>query len=145
MLTKSHKITLAILSAVLAIQLIPSSSTPEIKNGIPVKWDSSETKQLFDRACADCHSNTTNYPWYSKVAPISWLINEDINEGREHFNVDTVGMQSKNKLTDAAEEVEEGKMPMKIYVMMHKKADLTSEEQDKLVNGLKNTFGQEKE
>ena len=123
------------------IQFIPYGkdyTNPEIKS--TVNWDSPKTKELFNKACADCHSNNTKWPWYSKIAPISWLVAHDVQEGREHFNISMIGYQSKNKLKDAAQELEDGEMPMAIYVLNHLEAELSKEERQDLINGLKKTF-----
>ena len=69
-----------------AIQFVPygkEHKNPEVLS-VP-QWDSPETKEFFNRACADCHSNETKWPWYSNIAPISWLVTHDVNKGREHF------------------------------------------------------------
>jgi len=123
------------------IQFIPYGKdyiNPEVKS--IVNWDTPKTKELFNKACADCHSNNTKWPWYSKIAPISWIVAHDVQEGREHFNISMIGYQKKNKTDEAAEEVQDGEMPMAIYILNHPEAKLTHEETKKLVNGLKATF-----
>lgn len=134
-----------VLGAFLLIQLVPKGrahSNPAVTGTPP--WDSPGTKALFDRACADCHSNETHWPWYSNIAPISWLIEKDVVEGREHFNVSEWG-RPKNDADEAAEEVEKGAMPLPIYLKTHPEARLTPEEKATLIAGLKATFGEEKE
>ena len=70
----------------LLIQLIPIDRTnPPVVT--QVQWDSPQTQALFKRACADCHSNETVWPWYSYVAPVSWLVAHDVSEGRGRLNV----------------------------------------------------------
>jgi mono/diheme cytochrome c family protein len=139
------KVTSAIiLVTVIAIQFIPygnDHTNPAIVS--EPKWDSPRTKELFNRACADCHSNETKYPWYSDIAPISWLVAHDIDEGREHFNVSMWGVQSKNEGEDAAKEVREGEMPMWIYTLPHPEAKLSSSEKQELISGLEKTFAKE--
>jgi len=123
------------------IQFIPYGKTytnPQVKS--TVNWDSPNTKDLFNKACADCHSNNTKWPWYSKIAPVSWLVAHDVEEGREHFNISMIGYQKKNKLDEAYEEVEDGEMPMAIYVLNHPEAKLTNKQTQDLLNGLKKTF-----
>jgi len=109
------------------------------------QWDSPRTQDLFNRACADCHSNETKYPWYSNIAPVSWLVMHDIEEGREHFNVSMWGIQKKNEGEDAAKEVRGGEMPMWIYTIPHPEARLTDSEKKELISGLEKTFGKEEE
>ncbi|NOR55956.1 MAG: cytochrome C [Sulfurovum sp.] len=106
-------------------------------------WDSPKTKELFDRACADCHSNETKWPWYSNIAPISWLLQYDVEEGREHFNTSMWGKQKKNDGDEAKEELEEGEMPPWFYIVPHPEAKLSESETKELAKGLLATFGEE--
>jgi len=109
-----------------------------------VQWDSPQTEALFRRSCADCHSNETVWPWYSRIAPVSWLVARDVQEGREKFNLtDLSGMrsQSLSRLPEElAEVVYEGEMPMPIYTIMHPDAKLSKAEQRALVDGLQQTL-----
>ena len=128
------------------IQLVPyGKETTNPKVMAEPKWDSAKTKELFMRGCADCHSHETKYPWYNQIAPISWLIANHIEEGREHFNVSMWGIQKKNDGDEAAKEVEEGKMPLSSYLIAHPEARFSKEEKALLIEGLKKTFGEEKE
>ena len=139
-------LSVAVIAAVVAIQFIPygkDHTNPPIVS--EPQWDSPRTKELFNRACADCHSNETAYPWYSNIAPVSWLIAHDIDEGREHFNVSMWGSQKKNEGEDAAKEVREGEMPMWFYTIAHPEAKLSSNEKQELISGLEKTFGKEEE
>ncbi|HSR74031.1 MAG TPA: heme-binding domain-containing protein, partial [Sulfurovum sp.] len=83
-----YKIFGVIILVITAIQFIPYGKdhvNPQVI--AEPEWDSKQTRDLFVRACADCHSNETKWPWYSNIAPLSWLIQYDVEEGREHFNV----------------------------------------------------------
>ena len=129
----------------IALQLIPIGSiyAPSAAPGNPpvtytVKWDSSETEQLARTACFDCHSNETRYPWYSSIAPVSWLLNEDINKGRKELNFSTGRHLEGDEMI---EQIERGKMPPSIYLPMHPDAKLTAAQQQQLINGLQATFG----
>ena len=129
----------------IAIQFIPygkDHTNPPIV-GEP-QWDNQKTKKLFSRVCANCHSNTTTWPWYSNVAPVSWLIQYDVDEGRKRFNVSMWNVQKKNKGYDATEEVGAGEMPPLQYVIGHPEAKLTESERAEFVQGLTATFGSEK-
>jgi mono/diheme cytochrome c family protein len=135
-------ISIATIGALAILQILPlrpQFTNPPI-SGEP-SWDTPRTKELFNRACADCHSHETKYPWYSNVAPVSWLVAHDINEGREHFNVSTWGVQKKNEGEDATKEVREGKMPIWIYTLTHPEANLNGVEKQELIVGLEKTFG----
>ncbi len=133
------KLALAIAIIAIAIQFVPYGK--EHKNPpstLEVQWDSPKTKELFDRACKDCHSNYTNWPIYANIAPISWLIAHDVDEGREHFNI-SHSVKAKT-IKEAIEEIEENEMPPSLYTLMHKEAKLTKDERESLINGLKKTF-----
>jgi len=108
------------------------------------QWDTPQTRALFMRACGDCHSNETKWPWYSHVAPVSWLVAHDVEEGRENLNTSTWGRQKRNKGYDAAEEVEEGDMPPFFYLPAHPEARLDDAEKQQFISGLKATFGTKK-
>jgi hypothetical protein len=87
---------------------------------------------ILKRACNDCHSNETKWPWYSNIAPVSWLVNHDVNEGRRHLNFSEWGSyderRADKKLDEIEEEVEHGGMPLPIYVSMHPEAKLSDED-----------------
>ncbi len=124
-----------------AIQFVPygkNHANPPVA-GEP-QWDSPKTRELFMRTCGNCHSNETVWPWYSKVAPVSWLVQHDVDEGREHFNASMWGKQQRNKGSDAAEELREGEMPPRIYLLGHKEAKLSDSEKAELIQGLTATF-----
>lgn len=131
---------IAIVGIFVLIQFIPVERTnPPVTANPP--WDSPQTKELAKRACFDCHSNETKWPWYSYVAPASWLVAKDVNDGRRHFNV---SVEKMGEAPEAAEAVEQGFMPMPIYLPLHPEAQLTPEEKQALIIGLSKTFGTEK-
>jgi mono/diheme cytochrome c family protein len=136
---------LATAAIVLVLQFIPLGSP---RTNPPVvaepSWDSPRTRELFFRSCADCHSNETHWPWYSKVAPVSWLVTKDVREGREHFNVSEWN-RPQDDAEDAAEEFGEGEMPPWIYLPTHPRARFSNAERAELVAGLQATFGGESE
>lgn len=139
------KIVLTITILLVVIQLIPygkDHTNPSVQ--AEPQWDSPRTRELFIRACGDCHSNETKWPWYSNIAPISWSVYYHVMEGREHFNISMWSLQKKNKGDEAAEEVEEGEMPLKSYLLAHPEARLTDAEKRELILGLKKTFGEKK-
>lgn len=138
------KILGALAITAVAIQFVPygkDHTNPPTKS--EPQWDSPRTKELFDNACANCHSHQTTYPWYSNIAPVSWLIEHDVKEGREHFNVSLWGIQKKNEAEDAAKEVKEGSMPPWFYLPTHPEAQLSDSDKQELIKGLEATFGKE--
>lgn len=138
------KASLVIFIVLVVIQFIPYGRehlNPEVRS--EPQWDSPQTKALFKRACMDCHSNETVWPWYSHVAPVSWSVQHHVDEGREHFNVSMWGVQEENEGDEAAEELREGEMPLFGYLMAHPEARLSDDEREKLIRGLVATFGDE--
>ncbi|PHS34116.1 MAG: cytochrome C [Sulfurovum sp.] len=138
------KILLTLVALLIVIQFIPygkDHTNPKVV--AEPKWDTPKTRELFMKACVDCHSFETKWPVYSNVAPVSWIVYNHVLEGREHFNVSNWGHQKKNDGEDAAEEVEEGEMPLTSYLLVHPEAKLSEDEKAQLIQGLKNTFGEE--
>jgi len=89
-------------------------------------------EEIFKTSCVDCHSNNTNYLWYHKIAPVSWLVNKDVIEGKKELNFSEWGeMDDYDKIgaiEDIRQEIEQRTMPIKLYLLMHPKAKLTDEE-----------------
>lgn len=84
---------------------------------------------ILERSCADCHSHDTKWPWYSRVAPASWLVAHDVDEARSHLNfsrwADYEPYRQHTLLGEICEEVEEGEMPLWYYVPLHGEAALS--------------------
>ena len=126
-----------------AIQLVPygrNHTNPPIQS--EPNWDSPETRALAERACFDCHSNETEWPWYSNIAPVSWLTQHDVEEGREKLNFSD-WTRSNEDGDEMAEAVAEGEMPLPIFLVTHPEARLTDAETERLVQGLLATGGEE--
>ena len=133
----------ALLGLGLVIQLIPYGREHENPEAIrEPAWDQTQTRELFQRACKDCHSNQTEWPWYSSVAPISWLVQSDVEEGRSHFNVSEWG-RNENHGDEAAKMLREGEMPLWFYLPAHPEARFSDAEREAFVAGLIATFGEE--
>lgn len=127
---------------IIAIQFIPYGRdhiNPRV--GAEPKWDSPKTRELFFRACGDCHSNETRWPGYSNIAPISWLVQYDVNQGRKEFNVSLWGVQKENKGDESIETMKKGTMPPWFYVIPHPEAKLSEQEKKEFMQGLLATFG----
>jgi mono/diheme cytochrome c family protein len=128
----------------LLIQLIPygrNHTNPPV-TGEPV-WDVPHTRELAQHACFDCHSNETVYPWYSNVAPISWLVWHDISEGRGYLNFsewEAGSKRAQRAYARAAEEVSSGRMPPLAYLLQHPEARLTEAEKQELLNGFRESL-----
>jgi hypothetical protein len=87
---------------------------------------------ILQRACYDCHSNTTNWPWYSNVAPFSWVVSNHVNAGRKHLNFSLWATYNHRKmdglLGEIAEVVKDSSMPLSSYTMLHPSAKLSDED-----------------
>ena len=124
------------------IQAVPygwDRSNPPV-SGEPA-WDSPRTRELTVRACFDCHSNEVVYPWYSKVAPMSWAVELHVDQGRADVNYSEWD-RPQEKADKSAETVIEGEMPPSYYTLLtHSEARLTDAEIQELIDGLEATFG----
>jgi len=103
------------------------------------KWDSPQTRALVKRACFDCHSNETVWPWYSNIPPISWLVVSDTVRGRVRLNFSEWG-QSRMGAGEIREVIQEGEMPPAIFLINHPEARLTAAEKQQLLDGLSRTL-----
>jgi hypothetical protein len=94
-------------------------------------------------ACYDCHSYATRWPWYSRVAPVSWLVASDVNEGRKHLNLSDWPAGQTNwlvrRLDRMSEEIDYREMPPKKYTLIHVDARLTDAQRSQLTNWLETT------
>jgi hypothetical protein len=128
------KWTLVVLSLVfVSIQFVPvDRSNPPVESDVPATI---EERAVLRRSCYDCHSNETVWPWYSYVAPVSWLVANDVFEGRENLNFSTWNRMTSEEQIEALHEcwemVDEGEMPLWIYLPTH--PDARPSAQDKAV------------
>ena len=121
----------ALIAAIL-IQFIPyghdHTDPPATKEPT---WNSPATRELIRRACFDCHSNHTVWPWYSNVAPVSWLVQNDVNGGRRHLNFSEWDHPQRHA-KDVAAQVKEGEMPLWYYLPEHPDARLSDADREVL-------------
>lgn len=99
-------------------------------------------EQTLVKACYDCHSNNTKYPWYSKIQPVDWWLNDHVKDGKRHLNFDEfttyrIARQYK-KLKECISETKEGEMPLSSYTLVHKNAILTDAEKEALYSWCEN-------
>ncbi|WP_297815038.1 heme-binding domain-containing protein [uncultured Polaribacter sp.] len=142
----NKKTVLKILVALLVIIQffgIDKTTTPvnESKDFVSVTNPPVKVATIIKTSCYDCHSNQTNYPWYTNIAPVSWWIGHHIEEGREHLDFSNWGDYSKkkadHKLEEFYEEVEEGEMPLTSYTSLHGEAKLSEEDKALLIAWVK--------
>ena len=130
----------AVLAAFL-IQFVPyghAHTNPPV-SGEP-HWDSPQTAALVRRACYDCHSNETTWPWYSHVAPVSWLVQSDVGGARGRLNF-TEWNRPQHDVNHIAAVVRSGHMPPWFFLPMHPEAHLTAGDRQALIAGAAKTFG----
>ena len=115
----------------LMIQLIPVSarhtpSSPEIHASGRVAL-TPEVGAILNRACKDCHSNRTEWPWYAHIAPVSWMLARDVNAGRKKFDFSSWDSQgtSAQEMVEVCDAVSSGNMPLASYTMLHRRARLS--------------------
>lgn len=124
------------------LQLVPYGRN---HNNPPVQsepnWDSPETRALAVTACFDCHSNETKWNrWYTQVAPASWLVQHDVEEGRQILNFSEWDQGGKpREMEEMWEVLQRGSMPPGQYLILHPEAKLTPEQVDQLITGLRAT------
>lgn len=119
-----------IVLALIVMQFVPvERSNPPVEEEVPAP---ANVRAMLRRACYDCHSNETRWPWYSHVAPVSWLVAHDVHEARKHLNFSTWNQynpkRQARKLNEVWEEVDEGEMPLWYYLTVHRDAVLSVED-----------------
>lgn len=136
------KILLALLVVLIAIQFIkPEKNISENQspNDIRTMYDvPADVGLILEKACNDCHSNNTKYPWYSKIQPVAWFLASHVDDGKKHFNLSEFAAYTPDwvkwhKLEELVEMVEEGEMPLESYTLIHRDAVLTDAEKASLI------------
>jgi hypothetical protein len=146
-MSQVKKILLVILVTIIAIQFIQPARN---KSGQVLPTDISkvytipnQVQSVLKNACYDCHSNNTNYPWYSNIQPGGWWLASHIRKGKEELNFSEFGDYSsrkqRSKLNSIAKTVEDGTMPFPSYTLIHRNARLTKDEKAVIINWANNT------
>jgi len=144
-MSRIKKILLGLLIVVIAIQFIQPARN---KNGQVIATDISKIYSLpqsvqatLKTACYDCHSNNTNYPWYTNIQPVGWMMARHIKEGKEELNLSEFGSYSErrqlSKLRSIENSIKDGSMPISSYTIIHKNARLTKEEKAQIIDWAK--------
>jgi hypothetical protein len=135
------KILLFLLAALVIIQFIhpkKNKSEGDQPNTVAKVYTiPPDVNEILVKACNDCHSNNTAYPWYSKIQPVDWWLDKHVKDGKRHLNLDEYTQRplryQYHKMEEIAEQVKEGEMPLDSYTWMHKDAKLTEAEKNKLI------------
>ena len=139
---KAVGVTLAVLvGLVVFVQIIPygrAHTNPPVV--AEPKWDSPRTRELAKRACFDCHSNETTWPWYGSVAPLSWVMQHHVDVGRSVINFSEWN-QTWLLANESASQIMRREMPPRSYLLLHEHAVLTEQERVELARGLHTTLG----
>lgn len=126
------------------IQLIPTtlnqSNLVNKNDFLLVNNTPKKINKLLNKACYDCHSNNTVYPWYNNIQPFTWLINKHIVEGKKELNFSQWNELSQrrkvSKLRSIVKQIEQNKMPLNSYTILHKDSNLTSEDKKLIIDYL---------
>ncbi|MET3536515.1 heme-binding domain-containing protein [Chryseobacterium limigenitum] len=139
------KVIVVLLVAFIIIQFFPiDKKNPPPTPGMDflrIKKTPPQIAKLISTSCYDCHSNESKYPWYSDIAPSSWLLKNHINEGRKHLNFSTFATyepkRQAHKLEECIEMIEKEEMPLDSYYLGHQDAKLTMEQRKELIKYFK--------
>ncbi len=131
----------ALLGVMQAVPYGANHTNPAVRVEPP--WDSERTRRLAGRACFDCHSNETVWPWFSHVAPLSWLIQQDVKQGRRVVNF-LEWDRRQNEAGESATALRSGEMPPRRYVWFRPASRLSATERQDLLRGLEATLGSRK-
>jgi len=129
-------IVIVVIIVLIGIQFVPVDKTnPPVTGEIKAPEN---VMQILRNSCYDCHSNEVKWPWYSNVAPMSWLVAYDVDEAREHMNFsEWASYSTEDKAEDIEEiweEVEEGNMPLWYYLPLHPEAKLSDNDKEIIKN-----------
>jgi cytochrome c551/c552 len=133
------KIAVSTLAGLLLIQLVPygrDHRDPPVEQ--EPNWDSPSTRALAKRACFNCHSFETVWPWYASIAPASWLVTYDVREGRKELNFSAWqnGKREGESPAKVSKHIRNGDMPPWQYRLAHPEARLSPAEKQQLIDGL---------
>ena len=96
------------------------------------------TLKILEKSCFDCHSNNTDYPWYSKIQPVRYFLDNHIREGKNMLNFSEFGNYSerrkRNKIRSIISQIQEGKMPIYTYTIIHREADLSNQDKKIIID-----------
>ena len=141
-ISKLKLIFMVLLVVVLLMQLArPQKNTAAVPAGkafIDTFKVNEQVNAILAVSCYDCHSNNTNYPWYSEIQPMAWLMEKNIIDGKEKLNFDDLppygSRKFNSKVSQITKQIEQGKMPLDSYLWMHKGARLNTEDKKLLID-----------
>lgn len=136
------KIVVVVLVALVGIQFFPAKRNQDktiLSSDFTKMYDVPENIQTILKAsCYDCHSNNTEYPWYNKIQPVAWLLENHINKGKEELNFSAFGDYSKrrkkNKLKSIISQIKDEEMPLSSYKIIHNDAKLSEKDKKEFIS-----------
>ena len=132
-------LVLVVIQFIRPAQNLSANTTNDISTLYPMP---SDVKLIVDKACADCHSNKTAYPWYATLQPVAFWLADHVNEGKSEFNFNEFASyriaKQNHKLEEVIEQIKEGEMPLYSYTLIHRDAQLTDAEKTTLINWCQN-------
>lgn len=137
------KISLGILILLIGIQFIPvkKNQSDAIADFSEIYNEKKEEISLLETSCYDCHSNNTHYPFYNRIAPVSWYLSKHINNGKKHLNFSAWSEydndKKAHKIEECIEVLEEDKMPLWSYTLIHQDAKLSEGQKETLIQFFK--------
>ncbi len=141
MIAKTLKwMVMILVIGLIAIQLVrPARTNPPVDESKSVHSQTQISPQvaaIFERACNDCHSNETRWPWYSQIAPVSWFVADHVHHGRKHLNFSEWGNYEPRQLNHKLDEIElminHDMMPLASYLWVHRDAELSTADKQAL-------------
>jgi len=144
----AKKVAIILLIAFVGIQFIPTKrNQSDVVPATDIHVIYNVPKQIetiFKTSCYDCHSNNTSYPWYNKIQPVAWLLENHINEGKAELNFnefgDYSGRRQKSKLKSIASQIRDNEMPLSSYTIIHQDAKLSEKEKELIIQWVEKTI-----
>ncbi|WP_339757189.1 heme-binding domain-containing protein [uncultured Winogradskyella sp.] len=142
------KVGIILLIAFVGIQFIPTkrnqSDVVPITDIHVIYNVPKQVETIFKTSCYDCHSNNTSYPWYNKIQPVAWLLENHIDEGKSELNFnefgDYSGRRQKSKLKSIASQIRDNEMPLSSYTIIHQDAKLSEKERELVIQWVDKTI-----
>lgn len=139
------KVLVGLLIILVIIQFFQPTKNIAAENGNHIYatfTTSAEVKTILTKACLDCHSNNTNYPWYANIQPVAWWLNDHVVDGKKQINFSEYGTyklrKQFHKIEEVIDEVKAGEMPLNSYTWVHRNAQLSAEEKLVLISWAQN-------
>ena len=130
------KAAIALSVVLTALQLIPfrvqSADAPRPPGSHMANHIDSRVAPILERSCGDCHSDNTRWPWYSRVAPVSWIVLRDVEQGKRKVNFSewARSKHTANEIEEICDAVSDGSMPLRSYTWLHREARLSPQDVD---------------